>query len=289
MVSVVVLFTPPTPSAGKMTDVRDTKSHAPAPCTSIWELRRSDGTAYPHQQLSAAAAVLNAAPSEYDLDEGEDTLFVPPSEVTRPNTESIVQSDGDGSASDNRMDPRDRVTGGGPNDPAADSPSSASVGMGLAGGLGEESPEKAVKGRGAGTWGLLSLFVLTLAGTALTIAKAMLWRRSTSRDKSVRGVYPNRSLGDVFDVGVGPCRVPFFPVMSFHFCQLFCLHSGVGVATSLILIAQLVGGARGGEEMFVCCACVCGSTIVFGCQSYSQGKHLALPPFKSDFPKQEVE
>lgn len=35
-------------------------SAAPSPCTSVWDLRRPDGTEYPHNQLSAAAAALAA-------------------------------------------------------------------------------------------------------------------------------------------------------------------------------------------------------------------------------------
>lgn len=38
-------------------------SAAPSPCTSVWDLRRPDGTEYPHNQLRAAAAAL-AAPEE---------------------------------------------------------------------------------------------------------------------------------------------------------------------------------------------------------------------------------
>ncbi|CAM9519394.1 unnamed protein product [Ectocarpus sp. 4 AP-2014] len=38
-------------------------SAAPSPCTSVWDIRRPDGTEYPHNQLSAAAAAL-AVPEE---------------------------------------------------------------------------------------------------------------------------------------------------------------------------------------------------------------------------------
>lgn len=35
-------------------------SSSPSPCASVWDIRRPDGTAYPHNQLSAAAAVLDS-------------------------------------------------------------------------------------------------------------------------------------------------------------------------------------------------------------------------------------
>ena len=37
---------------------------SPSPCTSVWDVRRPDGTAYPHNQLSAAAAVLGSVDFE---------------------------------------------------------------------------------------------------------------------------------------------------------------------------------------------------------------------------------
>lgn len=38
-------------------------STCPSVCTSVWDLRRPDGTAYPYHLLEAAAAILEAEPS----------------------------------------------------------------------------------------------------------------------------------------------------------------------------------------------------------------------------------
>eukprot|EP00752_Nemacystus_decipiens_P005109 g4634.t1 len=45
-------------------------SPSPSPCTSVWDVRRPDGTAYPHNQLSAAAAVLDSVDFENEGTKG---------------------------------------------------------------------------------------------------------------------------------------------------------------------------------------------------------------------------
>ncbi|CAN0099974.1 unnamed protein product [Pylaiella littoralis] len=47
-----------TPAGSDSEITTASSSPSPSPCTSVWDLRRSDGTAYPHSQLSAAAAAL---------------------------------------------------------------------------------------------------------------------------------------------------------------------------------------------------------------------------------------